>query len=490
MSEASRDESRAASEAAAAGSLFGAILDWMMTPLLLIWPLFIGVSYHLSTQIAERPYDQALGESLLALSRQVQRKDGRVDVNFPAPARAILRADKLDRIYYQVSDPGGELIAGDRELPRAVVLSGAFPYDVSFRDDEIGGDDVRVAYRALRADSESGEPYAVVQVAETKGKRRDMASRIVSRVVLPQIMIVPVTVFLVYLGLGRGIAPLKRLQDLIARRRPGNLAALPTAGMPKEVMPLICAFNDMMLRLEQNLAAQQRFIADAAHQMRTPLAGLKVQTELALGEDAPDELRGSLVRVNEGADRAIHLINQLLSLARADASSETTAAVERIDLQTIAAEVAREMVPLALAKSLDFGLELAAAPMLVEGNRLQLSEMLKNLIDNAIKFTPAGGRVTVRALSSHRATVEIEDDGPGIAESERELVFERFYRNPERNAAGSGLGLAIVREIVRLHRGHVEIMHAGGGRGVRVAVSFPRLRPPPAPQADSMLPAA
>jgi two-component system, OmpR family, sensor histidine kinase TctE len=313
----------------------------------------------------------------------------------------------------------------------------------------------------------------------TRGKRADLANRIVAGVLLPQFAIIPLAVVLVYLGLGRGIAPLQRLQRIIERRRPSDLSPINTRGMPEEVLPLLVAFNAMMARLEQNLHAQQRFIADAAHQMRTPLTGLKMQTELALQEPDPQQVRASLNRIAESTDRAAHLIAQLLALARAEASFDKSARAEVVDLEMLLREVSPEFVPHAMARRIDFGIELTGKPLLVEGNPVQLREMIKNLIDNAIKYTPESGKVTARTVATEFAILEVEDNGIGIAEKERARVFERFYRVLGSGAEGSGLGLAIVREIADLHRAGVELRAGPGGRGTLAVVTFARQRTRP-----------
>jgi two-component system sensor histidine kinase TctE len=453
-------------------SLFGEILDWMLAPLLFLWPISIAVTQHVASNIANQPYDQALGESVTAIVRLVQVNDGRVVVNFPAPARALLRADEFDATYYQVVGSQGQLISGDREIPYVEIPAHFDSGEVLYRDEEIGGEDVRVAYQFVPV--RAGLAPALVQVAETRKKRENLASRIISGVLLPQFAIIPLAVILVYRGLTRGLAPLTRLQKRIRRRRPGDLAPINTQGVPEEVRPVVVAFNDMMARLEQNLQAQQRFIADAAHQMRTPLTGLKMQTELALSETDPAEVRDSLKKIGESADRAAHLINQLLLLARAEASHEKVHAVEAIDLEVLARAITRDWVPRALVKRIDLGFEGEEWALWIDGIPLLLREMINNLIDNAIKYTPPGGRVTVRIRAGEFAILEVEDTGIGIGEDDRELVFERFYRVLGSVESGSGLGLPIVREIAALHQASVRLKPNPTGQGTVAVVVFPR----------------
>lgn len=454
-------------------SLFGEILDWMLAPLLFLWPISIAVTSHVASQIANQPYDQALSENVAAIVRLVKIDGTQVTVNFPTVARTLLRADEADTLYFQVTGTRGELVAGDREIPWVEIPAKIGADEILVRDDAINGDDIRVAYTFLPVSA--GLTPVLVQVAETRNKRSNLASRIISGVLLPQFAIIPLAVVLVYLGLSRGIAPLNRLQARIRRRRPGDLSPIPIRGVPEEMRPVIMALNDMMQRLEENLQAQERFIADAAHQLKTPLTGLKMQTELALEESDPARLREFVVRIATASERAAHLTRQLLLLARAEASHEKTHTVERVDLEMLAKRVTEEWVPRAMACGIDLGFEGTGWPLFIDGNPQLLREMLNNLVDNAIKYTPRSGRVTVRICTGTQAILEVEDNGVGIPEADRARVFERFYRVLGNEADGSGLGLTIVREITDQHRATVKLVTPEGGAGLTVRVTFPRL---------------
>jgi two-component system sensor histidine kinase TctE len=466
----------AAADGKAFNSLFGEILDWMLAPLLFLWPISIIVTHNVANSIANQPYDQALAVNVRAIARLVKVEGTLARVNFPAPARLILRADEDDTVYYQVLGFKGELLAGDKDIPPIAAPDNVEPDLVMFRDEQIAGEEVRVAYQFLQPLDGAPSRLVVLQVAETRNKRSTLASRVVTGVLLPQFAIIPIAVILVWLGLSRGIAPLNQLQSLIRRRRPSDLSPISVSGVPEEVRPLIIAFNDMMARLEENLQAQQRFIADAAHQMRTPLTGLRMQTDLALMETDPNQVHRSLVQISQSAERAGHLINQLLSLARAEASYEKIYAVERVDLESLLRNMLSDFVPRARQKDIDFGLETTGEPLIIEGNPVLLGELLKNLIDNAIKYTPEGGCVTVRTLATERAIVEVEDTGIGVPEADRERVFERFYRVLGSTESGSGLGLPIVREIADLHRATVSLIPNPSGKGTIAQVVFPRAR--------------
>lgn len=467
-------------------SLFGEILDWMLAPLLFLWPISIIVTHNVANSIANQPYDQALAVNVRAIARLVKVEGNLARVNFPAPARLILRADEDDTVYYQVLGFKGELLAGDKDIPPIAAPDNVEPDLVMFRDEQIAGEEVRVAYQFLQPVDGAPSRLVLLQVAETRNKRSTLASRVVTGVLLPQFAIIPIAVILVWLGLSRGIAPLNQLQTLIRRRRPSDLSPISVSGVPEEVRPLIIAFNDMMARLEENLQAQQRFIADAAHQMRTPLTGLRMQTDLALMETDPEQVRRSLRQISESAERASHLINQLLSLARAEASYEKIYAVERVDLESLLRNMLSDFVPRARQKNIDFGLETTGEPLIIDGNPVLLGELLKNLIDNAIKYTPEGGCVTVRTIATERAIVEVEDTGIGVPEADRERVFERFYRVLGSTESGSGLGLPIVREIADLHRATVSLIPNPSGKGTIAQVVFPRTRAVQEPEASRL----
>lgn len=462
-------------------SLFGEILDWMLAPLLFLWPISIVVTYDVASRIANQPYDKALHDQVRALARQVHvRRNGSVYVDLPPSASRVLRSDAEDTVYFQIVSPEGDLLAGDTEIPLLPRSTQLIPGQVQFRDGEIQGEDIRIAYMPIIPDDTHPARFGMVQVAETRHKRSSLSTRIVSGVLLPQFLIIPIAVVLVWFGLSRGIAPLNRLQDVIRHRRPGDLSPVAPDSVPEEVRPLIVAFNDMMARLEDNLQAQQRFIADAAHQMRTPLAGLKMQAELALLEPDPEQMRMALRRVHAGAERSVRLTNQLLALARAEASSEKLYVFEPVELGSLIREVMADHVPLALAKGIDLGVEGLEQEVWMEGARVLLDELLTNLVDNAVKYTRGGGRVTVGLHAdpddARYALLTVRDNGPGVPLEARERVFERFYRVLGSGAEGSGLGLSIVREVAELHGGSATLGEGEEGRGVCVTVRLPLVR--------------
>lgn len=451
-------------------SLLGEILLWMIILLLILWALSVVMTYQVADSIAHQPFDTLLGENLTALRKFVRTERGHVKVDFPTSAREMLRADQRDKVYYQIVGYDHEVILGDPEIPWMQV-DGQDATVLRYRDDEIDGESVRVAWTFMP--SPDGSRHVLIQVAETLKKRQGLAAAIVAGVIVPQFVIVPIALMLLYLALARGITPLQRLQEELRERRPSDLTPINVDGIPIEIRPMLTALNGVMQRLEANLAAQRRFIADAAHQLKTPLTGLRMQTDLALHEQELAPMRERLQLVAQGAENLSHLTQQLLSLARAEATTTSTASMSPIDLRQLAQDVAIELAPRAMEKGVALAFDGAVDVVSVVGSKFLLHELISNLIDNAIKYTPSGGEVSVAIETAPRCAIVVTDTGVGIAPEEREQVFERFYRVLGTDASGSGLGLAIVREIAELHGASIELDAGENDKGTRVRVNFP-----------------
>lgn len=469
-------------------SLLGEVLDWMLAPLLLLWPMSVAVTWFVAQGIANRPYDRDLGDIARALSSEVGITAAadpaslpQVRFQLPQAAEALLRIDDEDRRFYQVLGARGEFLGGDFDLP--VPDDGLPPTRaLRYRDETVHGIPVRVAYLWLSSPGREGDHAALVQVASTLNKRSKLATEIIKGVILPQFVILPLAVVLVWLALWRGIAPLSRLQERIRRRDSTDLSPIAERDVPDEVAPLVRSINELLARLDRSMSAQKHFLADAAHQMKTPLAGLRTQAELAMRETDPKQLQRSLAQLVRSASRTAHLVSQLLSLARTE-NLRDAAAMEPLDLCPLVRAVAAEWVDQALERRIDFGVENDAGTAPISGHPILLREMINNLIDNALRYTPERGMVTVRTFGTPEEVVlEVEDDGSGVPVAEREMIFERFYRMPGAPGDGSGLGLPIVREIAAQHGARIEIDDGipwpaarGGGAGTRVCVRFPRL---------------
>lgn len=478
---------RAARRALQPRSLFGEILNWMLLPFIIVWPISLFLIYKMAIPLANQPYDAALAESVRAISRQVQLTKQGVAVDFPVSPQTLLRDDGEDAIYYQVLGPRREFISGERALPLgALPESPVRSGQVYFRDDQLAGREVRVGYQFVRLESEPPE-WVQVQVAETRNKRNAMTYRIIAGVLIPQLAMLPLAAWLAYLGLRRGILPLVRLQKRIRTRCTSDLTPLAIERAPLELRPLISAFNGAMQQLKDHLRAHQRFIADAAHQLRTPLTGLRMQTELALRERDPEQLRALLPALAKSTERVCHLANQLLMLARAEGAPVVLTAGQTVTLAPLLAEVISDLVPRATEKNIDIDFTGPAAPLLVQGDAMLLAEMFKNLLDNAIKYAHHDGRISIRLQGGDEASVEIQDYGIGISPAELPHVFDRFYRVLGTRTDGSGLGLPIAREIALRHRGHVELAPNPDGPGCVARVRLPRA-PAMAPHAEASAP--
>ncbi|MCP3658310.1 sensor histidine kinase [Herbaspirillum sp.] len=453
-------------------SLFGEILDWMLAPLLLLWPMSIAITYLIAQSIANQPFDRALEDSVTVLAQQVAEVNGKVVARLPVSARDLLRADDIDNIYYKVTGPNGEYVEGDVDMPQPPADEDRITLGtVQFRNDILHGSDVRIATlqvdlrRSAAQRAAQREPrIATVQVGETLEKRAQLANEIIKGVILPQFVILPVALALVWFALSRGLSPLSELQQRIRARRPDDLSPIDSGQVPEEISPLVRSLNDMLARLSQTIAIQKRFIADAAHQMKTPLAGMRMQSELALRQDDQDDVRRSLEQLAKSSETATRLVNQLLSLARAENQQSQSGGMAALELSELARSVVQDWVPMSFTQRIDLGFEQPDHPILITGNPVMLRELLSNLLDNALHYTPhdGNGRVTVRARTDEGgglAILEVEDNGPGIPVAERTNVFERFYRILGTPSTGSGLGLAIVREIAQQHEAIVEITH-------------------------------
>jgi len=457
-------------------SLFGEILDWMLTPLLLLWPMSVLLTWLVAQGIANPPFDRELSHMVQALGKHVSVKAGpgglRAAFTLPVGASDLLRTDETDDIYYQVLGLRGEFLSGDRDIPVPPTdEEPASPGVVRFRDDAIHDTPIRVAYVWVRpASAGLTGPAALVQVGETLGKRSRLATEIIKGVILPQFVILPLAVLLVWLALAHAIAPLNQLQQRIRSRESSDLSPIDERDAPEEVAPLVGAINDLLERLDRSIGSQKHFLADAAHQLKTPLAGLRTQAELAqreidAGQRDPQELKKSLRQIARSSQSAAHMVNQLLALAHAE-GKEQTVDLQEVRLARLATETVRDFVPRALDKHLDLGYEgpeSSASTLRVWGHPVLLRELIRNLVDNALQYTPAGGTVTVRIVEDPFGQVvvlQVEDNGPGIAAAEREQVFQPFYRGLGTNVDGSGLGLAIVREIANQHGAEITLEDA------------------------------
>lgn len=368
-----------------------------------------------------------------------------------------------DQTFFSVATRNGEVLAGVTGLPLPRKFS------KNFYDGEFQGLPVRLTSRQVRLDKRD----LVLRVAQTTEYRADLAQRLALATLVPNLLIAACTILIVYLGTGYGLKPLEDLGQAIAQRTSRDLAPFDERETAQEVRPVVKGLNRLLGLVRDSSTLQQRFLENAAHQIRTPIAGLRAQLDMLANEAKHDAAMGPRLRaVREAAHRLAHLVSQLLALARAEPSSNIAAQFHPIDLRTIIEDGASLHLDNALAKQIDLGYELESA--VINGSEWLIKELHANLLDNAISYTQSGGRVTVRCgRNGSGVFLEVEDNGPGIPEIERQRVFERFYRIPQTGGVGSGLGLAIAREIAESHDAVVELRGAGEAGGTLIRVIFP-----------------
>jgi len=448
-----------------ASSLRGRLLNMLLLPLAVLLAAGAIGAYFLSLEPASEAYDQALGDIALALGERIRVGDGKVSFDLPGAAEEVLRKDKYDTIYYHVRGPDGVPLAGDPGLPAippgSVPEDGVIAYGGRYRDQDI---------RVIALLVPCGGQICTVQVAETTNKRRHLARQIILSSLVPQLLIALLTLAVVWFAVKRGLAPLEGLSADIRARSARDLRSVDPGHAPAEARPLVGALNQLLGQVAESSRNQQRFLANAAHQLRTPLAGLQAHAEIALAQAGPR--RAELEQMHGATVRTARLANQLLALARAEPGGFRAEAPAPVSLRAMVEDAADEWVHRALARDIDLGFELGEAR--VSGDALLLREAFVNLVHNALEYTPRGGRVTARTgMRNGNAYLEVEDDGPGIPPAERAQVLERFYRVPGTAGTGSGLGLAIVREIALAHGAEVEIGPGEAGRGCKVELRFP-----------------
>lgn len=452
-------------------SLRSDLLAEMLLPMVVVVLLSGYLSYHIGVRFARQSYDRSLYETARSLAQQVRVVDGRARIDLPRAAEEMLRADEADNVQFQVYSRRHGLLAGDADMPVPFFESEDKPLYFS-RD---LGEEATLYGVALQM-RDIADDIVVVQVAETDRKRKELAQDVMAAVLLPQTLLLLLSALAVRSGIQTGLKPLARIEAALHARSQADLSPLPDAEVPAEVRPLTDAVNALLQRLEAALGVQQRFVADAAHQLRTPLAALKVQIERTLRESQSAQDGEALEQMRRSVDRLTRLANQLLTLARAEPGAESRIRFEPLDLRALAFEVGASYVPRALQQGADLGFAGGEAPVMVQGDALLLGELLRNLLDNALAHGRRNGRITLGVEDGAHPALIVEDDGPGIPETEREAVFARFHRLPGSAGGGSGLGLAIVREIARAHGAEAGLETPPGG-GARFRVVFPSSPP-------------
>jgi two-component system sensor histidine kinase TctE len=469
---------RARWQAGPLGSLRGQLLRWLLLPLILLEILNTVSVYRNAVDAADQAYDRSLLASTRALAERVSVVDGKVVADVPYVALDSFETDTLGRIYYKVTGIKGETVSGYEDLPPVpsnVPRSENYPALVRFYHASYNGQPVRIAALLQPVYDDSMRGITLIQVGETLDARRGLTNKILFDTIAWQASLVLVAGLLVWFAVRLVLSPLMRLKNEVETRSVSDLYDLDPALVHKEVRPLVQAMNASMSRIQELIASQRRFIADASHQLRTPLTVLKTQAELAQRAlDRGANLREIVGSIATTTDATVHLANRLLMLARIEHSGNHTP--EPVALRAMVQQVALEMALSAVSRNIDLSLE-GETEAEVAGQALLLHELVANLVDNALHYTPPGGSVVLRVLRhAEHIVLEVEDSGPGIPAADRDRVFSPFYRaasSMQTNPGGSGLGLAIVRDIAALHHATVSLDSGAGGRGLLLRVSFP-----------------
>lgn len=458
------------------------LLAWLLGPLAVLLALDTAVSSWTSLRFSNLAHDRSLHEIAREIVLHVRADGARARLDMSPAAERVLLTDSEDHLYYKVSAGDGLAIGGDNDIapPPAMPRPAGPPV---FYGAALHGEQVRMVAAWLPLTEGPAGARVLVQVGETLNKRNRLAWEILASVVVPQLLLIVMAAAAVVLGVSRGLRPLRRLERAVSDRSHVDLSPVDPHGVPAEVRPLVGEVNDLMLRLGKTLDFQNRFMADAAHQLKTPVSGLKAQLELALRETDPQRLRHSLAQLYVSSDRLSRLVQQLLSLARNEPGAAASLRLQALDLHAFALEASMEWVPLAIKHDVDLGFEAEERPVMINADPDRLRELVNNLIDNAVRYSRAGGRVTVAVdeVEGTQGRLSISDDGPSIPVEERTRIFERFHRLLGTATDGSGLGLAIVSEIATLHDARITLEEDRDGVGNTFSVLFPLRGGPGAP---------
>ncbi|HSI37531.1 MAG TPA: sensor histidine kinase N-terminal domain-containing protein [Methylotenera sp.] len=453
------------------------LLNWLLILLLPLLLLATASAYYLANHFANLAYDRALFRVALALADQVEVKDGHMVVDLPQSTLDLIEYDKDDWVYYQIQDTDHHVVIGEERLtlPKVMPTAGRHIYYNTYLDDK----SLRMVAFNLPLLGTSATGNATILIGETTTKRDDMADEIIVIMLIPQILLIILVIVIINFGIRRGLVSLEKLKELISRRLPTDMHLLAEHDAPQELQPLLHAMNDLLVKVKGAVDERHQFIANAAHQLKTPLAGLKIQAEAALREDDLSSIQHALKQISTGSDNLGRLANQLLSLARAEPEGSDVHAFASLDLVMLMNEVTAAWVPKALEKKIDLGVSCDLQHLAINGNAMLLYELLNNLIDNAIRYNQAGAKVTVDLeLAADSVMLSVQDNGLGITLDEQQKVFERFYRVLGTAESGCGLGLAIVREIAHRHHARVEMSYTdiNQSKGTTVKVIFPLVK--------------
>jgi two-component system sensor histidine kinase TctE len=445
---------------------------WLLVPLGALAALNLWLAFREARNTARRVQDQLLLGSARIIAQQIQYDEGVLEVAIPPAALELFESEDQDRVYYRIASARGVLLSGYAELPAppaALRPEESAAFDALVREER-----VRVVAYAQPVFAAPGEGPVVIEVAQTLRAHDRMIHEIWSTSLRQGAWMLALASVLLWLSLRWGLKGLVALRDTVRDRHPGSLEPLDPGPVPTELSPLVEAINGYVQRLDAQVAQRTRFIANAAHQLRTPFTVLQTQVNFGLRTGDPRQKDESLQAIFQEVRHGTRLVNQLLSLSQAEAGVLHARDHAPVDLAEVAQRVLEEQAGLAQAKEIDLGLDGPAEPLPVAASSAMLHELVANLVDNALRYTPARGTVTVALRREAGGVVlAVEDDGPGIPPEDRTRAFERFCRLQKGDAPGCGLGLSIVQEIAHALGGAVALETPEGGRGLRVRVRFP-----------------
>ncbi len=450
-------------------SLQKIIIVRLLIPIIGFLLLETSVSYWVTLHYVDKTHDSSLLDSAQSLKQEIKVHNGKIYAELSQNALEIFTWNGADKTYFKITSKHQGVLAGNKDLPTPKLYGVDWSKPIfsnnQFNKQPIHSVSIRFKHKNL--------PEAVyIHVAETLKKRNAMATDILLADLIPQILFTLLVSVYLFKGVIRGLSPLHHLTDQLSQRSVNNLSPLTETHVVTEVSALTNTINQLLARLSEASATQQRFISNAAHQLRTPLAGLKLQSEVALRANDIASIKPSLEQMQNSTDRLTHLITQLLTLARSS-STENNQLLEHLDLHQLVREVCIAWVPIALQKNQDLSLDAPQQEIWIRGDAVLLKELLANLIDNAIIYSPEASYIMVKLVAGEQPCLIVEDNGPGIPTAEQAHVFERFYRIQGNQGIGCGLGLAIVKEIADLHQAHLQISPRSDQQsGALVQVNF------------------
>ncbi len=444
------------------------LLKWLIVPLLFINFIGAGLTYWLAWSPAQTAFDQGLADTAWALKSRLRGTDnfGKIVIDLPPQAEQVLRVNHFDLLYITVRDSAGKTMIGDSDFPPLqppASLDEPLAYDGAMKGEAI---------RVISLKTKIGLETISIGVAETDRKRTEIRAKIFFTLLLLEGFVTLILVGIVWLAVTKGLLPLKKMQSDLDARNYNDLSSVREDDVALELRPVVNAVNGLLSKVQMDASARQNFLANVAHQLRTPLAGLKTQLEWLIHKHVNDqETAQSGKLMLSSTERMIRQTNQLLVLARAEPGQFENVALESVELNKLIEESVQHFVEMASRKKIDLGYELHSIKVL--GDQFLLRDMIDNLIDNAIRYTPEYGAVTVSCVHrSGQNVFSVEDSGAGIAPSERALIFNRFYRLSDQ-VAGNGLGLAIVRDIAKDHNAEIVLSAGIAGKGTTFSVYFP-----------------